>query len=201
MPAQHNLGYHIDNDLREVPDAPDDMRTAVSAWIAAYQASRDDRERLTLAGQIGTYARMLRDLDTAAEYLTQAVKLADALGDARAHVINRIRLAHVYQWHGDYPLSTSMFTAIVTQVMTEPALFDLRDFSYQHAGKNYFDQERYADAILCFAHALVLRQQKGDAELIASSEQALDVASARARALRAAAFPAGETQEVEQTED
>jgi tetratricopeptide (TPR) repeat protein len=201
MPARHNLGYHIDDDLREVPDAPDDMRAAVTAWIAVYQANRDDRERLNLAGQIGTYARMLRDLDTAAEYLAQAVKLADSLGDARAHVINRIRLAHVYQWHGDYPLSTSMFTAIVTQVMTEPALFDLRDFAYQHAGKNYYDQERYADAILCFAHALVLRQQKGDAELIASSEQALDAASARARALRAAAFPAGETQEVEQPED
>lgn len=173
-------GYHFDDDLRDVPDQPDDLRRALP-WLAeaAADPTRADRDRARLYGMLGVYARMLHEYATAHAALAQALRLAEQLADSRLQLVNRIRLAHVYQWQGAFEQSNALFAAALADCTADPALAAYLDFAHQHAGKNAFDQGRYAEAAQHFERALALRLQRGDPALIASTEHALTVTRRR----------------------
>jgi hypothetical protein len=57
-------------------------------------------------------------------------------------ISQQIRLAHVYQWKKNFNLSNMMFEEILKTCEREEGLGALIDFSWQHAGKNYFDQQK-----------------------------------------------------------
>jgi tetratricopeptide (TPR) repeat protein len=171
-----DVSYEIDPEtLREVPNDPDDMRRAV-----AHLRDELDRvdlsaiQRLRIYGQLGSFARITGDLDTAQVALERAVQLSETLGNPRAIFVNRIRLAHVYQWQQRYAESNAIFD----QLLEAPDP-NYADFLYQHAGKNAFDQGHCLKAINLFEKALELRKRQNIAVLIESSQLALDAAHNR----------------------
>jgi adenine phosphoribosyltransferase len=181
MHIPFDVSFHFDDRLREVANNPDEMRQAVEFLQDQLNSTHDTRERIRLFGLIGVYARILHDLETAQNALQMAVDLSAGIADLRHHFVNRIRLAHVYQWRGDFQTSTSMFDHLIEECETEPELLDYEDVLCQHAGKNKFDQSMYRQASSFFLWALHLRQMNDDSFLIESSQKAFEAAENRVR--------------------
>lgn len=157
-----------------MPNNPAEMRQAIADWQSQLNQLEVTRlERIRLLGLIGSYARILKEFKMAFQALTTAVEEAEAIKDERLKVVNQIRLATVYQWQQDYMTSDALFAAAIAQCHSNPALTHYLDFAYQHFGKSKFDQNQYDDAQRYFQHALELRQQKGDRELVASTKLAI----------------------------
>jgi tetratricopeptide (TPR) repeat protein len=175
-----DLTFHFDAELREVPERPDEYRRAV-AWLQerAADPALGERERVRLLGRCGVLARTVGDYPAALDALQAALAGAARLGDERLELISRVRLAHVYQWQRDFARSDALFAEALRGCETDPACAGVRDSVYQHAGKNLFDQGRYAEALALFERALALRLGSGDAELIASARLAADTARER----------------------
>jgi len=110
-------------------------------------------------------------------FLTEAVTLARTLGDRRREAANLIRLATARQYGGQHAEAEAIFREALALTETGDAA-DYEDFALQHLGKCLVETGRVAEAMLCFDRALVLRWMKADAELIASTEQALHATSA-----------------------
>jgi tetratricopeptide (TPR) repeat protein len=176
----YNVQYGFDADLRERPHDAKAMASGV-AWLARkIDAAGADRHACArLKGMYGVYSRILGSLDEALVSLEQAVSLSESVLDARLTFINQLRLAHVYQWQRRFDLSTPMFETLLTRAEQDRHLGLLLDFALQHAGKNAFDQGKYADALSHFAGALALRRLKNDYHLLQSTETA--IAAARLR--------------------
>jgi tetratricopeptide (TPR) repeat protein len=172
----HDISIHFGEDLREIPNNPEQMRHAVSFLREQLRESgMTPAERARTLGLLGSLCRMLGDYDDAGIWLTEALSLSEECGNIGAAVTNRIRLAHLAQWRGDFEESTSAFTELTVICRSTPELLSRLDFALQHAGKNLFDQGRHQEALPLFEEALALRERKGDAELIASTRYALGV--------------------------
>jgi tetratricopeptide (TPR) repeat protein len=175
-----DVSFHFDENLRDVPNCPAEMRLAVTALQAQLtDPSLDPQRRIQLLGSIGTYARMLEDLALAHQALSWAVELADRAGNRRLKTANLGRLAHVYQWQHNYRVSEDLFEAMILSCQQEPDLFLYLDFAYQHAGKCQFDQQQYPAALGYFEQALALRLIKTDRALIDSTQLAIEVTRRR----------------------
>src|SRR5690606_24362032 len=127
----------------------------------------------------GGCARMLGKLAEAERALATALALAVELEDERLQVANRLRLAHVYHWQRNFERADRLLADLIELCKREPELAVYLDFAYQHAGKCKFDQEQYTAAQRFFTRALAIRQQKGDLDLIASTQHALDTTRRR----------------------
>lgn len=171
----YDVSWSFDERGRDRPNDPGGMRAAVE-WLRARAASAEATEQARLLGLAGGYARMTGDLGLSARLLGDAVALADELGYARLGLRLRIRLAHTRQWQGAFADSDRLLEQAVRRCREEAGLADLLDFALQHHGKSLLDQGRATEAVACLEEALALRQRKGDAELVASTELALRLA-------------------------
>lgn len=171
------LAFRFDERLREVPLDPEAFAAEVdrlAGEVAALHAN--PAGRLAALGRLAPALRIAGRLDEAHLAATAAVELAERLGEARAAFVNRLRLAHVLQWQGRHDLATPLFERLVVQARAGDELAGLLDVALQHAGKDLYDQRRFAQAERCFREALEIRRRKGDAALVDSSAQALQAA-------------------------
>jgi tetratricopeptide (TPR) repeat protein len=176
----YNVHYDFDANLRETPHDRSAMERGV-AWLARQiiNVGSDLHATARLKGMHGVYSRILGQLDSAEASLKSAVEMSQSVLDARLVYINELRLAHVYQWQGRFELSTPMFEELLVRAEKDRHLGLLLDFAMQHAGKNAFDQGKYAEALSHFAGALALRRLKNDARLLHSTETAIAVTRER----------------------
>ena len=177
----YNISYTFDQNLRDVPDSPGDMARAVEYLGAKLKSGElSVRDQARLLGQMGVLCRMLLRLEEAEHYCERTVTICCQLGDARCEVVNRIRLAHVYQWQRRFDESDRLFLWALELCERDPNVADYLDFVRQHYGKSLFDQGRYVEAMEMFERALEIREKKGDAALVESSRVALQTAKAGA---------------------
>lgn len=177
-----NMEYHFDEHLHDVPDSSLEMTQGVR-FLKQQLATRhaNDPDRLSILGLLGVYARMLGDLDAAEHYLTEAVALAAESDARRAQTANRVRLAHVHQWQGDFERADELYEDIIRECESSADLDGYLDFACQHYGKSLFDQGRYAEAQALFQRALDLRAQSGNEDLVESTRLAMQAVRARLR--------------------
>ncbi|MBL8520010.1 MAG: tetratricopeptide repeat protein [Betaproteobacteria bacterium] len=182
----YNVHYDFDRDLRELPIDRAAMERGV-AWLGRQitNLGGDLHAVARLSGMHGVYSRILGHLEQAEASLRSAVDLSRSVLDTRLVFINELRLAHVHQWQGRFDLSTPMFEELLLRAEKDRHLGLLLDFAMQHAGKNAFDQGKYAEALSHFAGALALRRLKNDARLLQSTETAIAVTRSRIEALPA----------------
>jgi tetratricopeptide (TPR) repeat protein len=164
--------HHIDPvTQREVADDP----TALAASIATLTAllGTDPADELAVRARLGVELRPAGRLDEALAVLTVAVELARA--DPRRLHHARIRLAHVHQWRGDFGAADALFAELLAAAPAHGALTEA--FTWQHAGRNAYDQGRYAEAGELFAAALAIRERVGaPVDQVESSRAALAAA-------------------------
>lgn len=170
----YDVSYHFDANLRDVPNAPNEMQRALE-WL---QMRLDEcpldatRDRVELGGLLGVYTRTLNQCERAIAALHEALQLCHPLNDSRLEVKLTIRLAHALQWDGQYAEADAHFAQTITRCEADTSLANYLDFALQHAGKSKFDQGDYAVALNFFEQALALRQKRGNVELIESSQLA-----------------------------
>ena len=167
--------------LREV--YPDEA--ALSARIAELRTELtdppDEVSELMARGELVSLLRGADRLDEAREEATAALDRARAVGTPAQQHLAELRLAHVVQWQGDYGTSNLMFGHLLARATDHGAV--VAAFTYQHAGKNFYDQGDRLRAEELFAQALAIREELElpDDQIEASR---LALAAARARAVR-----------------
>ena len=175
------LAWRFDARLREVPVDAAAFAAAVDRRVDDIAQARSQPARLlAMLGEATPLLRIAGRLEEARRTASAAIALAELLEDVRTAYVNRIRLAHVMQWECRYELANPLFDQLISQARASPELADLTDTVLQHAGKNLFDQRRYAEAARCFREALTLRRAKGDEALMEASAQALRITQALA---------------------
>lgn len=176
----HNVGYHIDEDLREVPDDPAEMGRAIDFLLGERRRiSINDAELMSINGLLGVICRIVGDLESAYIFTREAISTANKIGNKQASVQNEIRLATVLQWQGKYRRADEMYQSVALECSLEGDLRRYLDFALQHFGKSLFEQRRYHEAAYMFSKALEFRLEGGNEELIASSRLALAAAESR----------------------
>jgi HTH-type transcriptional regulator, pleiotropic regulator of extracellular virulence genes len=176
----YDISYRIEDDtLRAVPNDPAAMRQAID-WLQDQAAGEaDPAEQARLLGLAGACAGTLRETRRAAAMLKQAIELADTHGTARQQVTLRIRLADIHALGGRPEEAIELLRAQLARCLADRVLESLIDFAHQHFGKALLDAGQVNDGIEHLERALTIRKEKGDAELIASTEQALRVARSK----------------------
>jgi tetratricopeptide (TPR) repeat protein len=149
------------------------LRQRLGDGISALEAVRGEPEAyLSLLGELGAVARTLEEWGLAERWLTEALTLAQTLGDRAREAANLIRLGTLYHYRGDVDRGMLLFSqALSLSDHSEAASY--RDFALQHMGKLLVEQGLYQEAYQCFMQALQLRERKGEASLISSTQEAL----------------------------
>jgi tetratricopeptide (TPR) repeat protein len=172
--TNYNLNYSFNTDLREVPENKEQMLAYVCASKNKLESTREPSERVKILGEMGSYLRILENLDQAEEFLNEAMSLIDEhdLG-IKLWVQNGIRLAHIYQWQGRYELAEQMFYDLEEMCELKKEVSEYLHFVLQHIGKFNFQVGSFDEALECFKEALALREKSGDQSLIDSSMYAI----------------------------
>lgn len=169
-----DVSYYIGEDLRDIPNDATQMRHALSWLCSQLEEEIDSDRQIRLLGLMGSYARMLRQLPTARQYISEAIEQARAIRDSRLETINRIRLAHICHWQERYAESEALFEEAIVSCQRSAELSEYLDFAYQHAGKCKYDQQQYEAALAYFEKARSLRMKKADSSLISSTQYAIN---------------------------
>lgn len=148
------------------------LKTAFQEVQAILPATAGE-ERLRLLGQAGNLARQLGAFQEARDYFQRAVDAAQAQGRPRFEVPNRIRLGIACFEAQDYVAAEGHYRAALEQISVTPEVEDYRDFVLFQVGRLLVEQGLLDEARQTFESVLILRQQKGNAELMASAREAL----------------------------
>lgn len=155
------LEKSFDENLRDIPLDPIGLRSFIGELRQALVKTNEPKKRVSFLGQIGVHLRSLGDLEEAQKYLLEALEIIreNELG-IRLEVQQKIRLAHVLQWMRDFKQSDDLFRQIVAVCRSNDEARVYLDFALQHAGKNFFDQHRFDEALILFEEAMQLRVKR-----------------------------------------
>lgn len=157
----------MDERQRMVPVDPEELRRAVDRLLRAEASVSTLRH----AG-IGLF--VLGEFTRAEQVLREALALAEsavAAADPKPVIAVRINLGDAYRYRGQLPPAGVQYREALQ--LARAASPDSVDFALQHLGKWHLDRGDPAAAESCLREALVLRQAKGDPELIRSTEATL----------------------------
>ncbi|GGJ96075.1 hypothetical protein GCM10007063_18150 [Lentibacillus kapialis] len=172
----HDMRFKFGPNLREVPLNKMDMLYGMMYIQKQLNDQNPDKqEKGRLHGLLGTFLRIVGELEESKRNLNQAISIFRELDEQQNVFINQLRLANTYQWHNDFASSNKMFEELLDKADNMPEYAEYQDFVYQHYGKNLFDQEKYHEALDYFRKAFDLRSGKRNNELTASTETAIEV--------------------------
>ncbi|MFG2999771.1 tetratricopeptide repeat protein [Streptomyces sp. NPDC048340] len=170
---QH-LITHGEN-LRMAPVDREKLTTAVHNLREELQALPEDADpsrARVLARWTGVGLLTLGDYDDARTFLRRALDVATATGDTRAVIATELNLGDAYRYAGDAEAAGAIYRSALDTARTQHP--ELADFALQHLGKYLLEQGDLIQARAHLREALHLRQAKGDAGLVESTQAALD---------------------------
>ncbi len=172
-----NIGHRIpEGQLRAVPDDLDEMHRAVDWLVERATSAKSAVERARMLGLAGGYAGIVGDVDRASRLLREAIELAQQAEDPKITLTLHIRLADAIAGSGRPQDAAELLETQILRIHEDPTLEPLRDFAHQHLGKALIEAGEIQAGIDHLEHALRIRQEKGDPDLRASTEQGLRVA-------------------------
>jgi tetratricopeptide (TPR) repeat protein len=171
-----NMQTKVNDSLREEPLDHNQMEKGVD-WILDQMKSSEDSD--FIAGQsaaVGSFYRILGDLEKSQMYLEDALKYFGDNGQKGQELITNLRLATTYHWMGKFGKAENMLAQIISFIIEKnnKKLAGYLDFAYLSLGKCLFDQKRYSESQDYFLKSLDIRLQKGNVELIEATQFALE---------------------------
>lgn len=176
----YNMKFKFGPNLREVPLSKIEMLSGmiyIKEQLNSNNSSEYEKGRLH--GMLGSFLRIVGELEDSENHLRIAIEISDSINNPEGVFANKLRLAHTYQWWNRFDVSNKMFAELLETAETNSDYSNFLDFVYQHCGKNLFDQADFHGALNYFNKALEIRLEKGDKELIASSESAIEACKFR----------------------
>lgn len=151
----------FDENLREIPSDPKGLRQVIEELAQSLLITIDPKKRVSILGEMGVHLRSLDDLEEAERSLLEALEIIKhhQLGIQR-EIQQKIRLAHVLQWKRNFKGSDALFGEIIEVCRSNSDAAIYLDFALQHAGKNFFDQHRFKEALFLFEETLALRLKR-----------------------------------------
>lgn len=176
----HDMDFLFGPNLREVPVSKIQMLYGMMYIKDQLENNQFSEEEIgKWNGLLGVYLRIVGELKESERHLNIAIQVYNDLDQPRNTFINKLRLAHTYQWWDKFNLSNQMFADMQALAETDSEYTDLLDFVYQHNGKNQFDQKEFKTALSFFEKALKIRQGSNNQEIITSSETAIEACEYR----------------------
>jgi tetratricopeptide (TPR) repeat protein len=162
--------------LREIYADPAAVAARIDELRTEIRDAPDEIAELVARADLVVLLRGSGRLDEALNEANAAVDRAEIAGTSAQQHTARVRLAHVHQWRGEFGESNLLFTELLAAAKQFGLVIEA--FTYQHAGKNDYDQGHWADARDHFAGALKIRD---DLELPDDEREASRLALAAAR--------------------
>ncbi|MFI9788845.1 tetratricopeptide repeat protein [Kitasatospora sp. NPDC051984] len=161
-----------DDQLRMVPIDRDELTIVVDQLRQELDATTDPSRTRFLSREIGIAQMTLGNHDEARALLRQALDMATTAGNTRSVVASGINLGDAHRYAGDTQAADALYrSALATARSRHP---ELLDFAHQHFGKHLMELGDHAGALAHLQEALRLRIAKGNAELVESTQAALD---------------------------
>ena len=184
IPSQNkfNLNFGYSTDLLEVPEDPQsvsDYCDKCVQWINAEMEKNENdwdiKTLVTVLGQVAAYMKMIRDLDSALEFIKTALSLIEQYDfGIKQFVAQSLRWADILRYRGELAESEEIFISILEMCDQESEVKVYKDVALQHLGKLYFDLGEYAEAMNYFEKALAIRKIKKEQSLIDSTVLAIE---------------------------
>lgn len=150
--------FVLTENLRFIPKDPRALKKYIDELKYQAKNTQDISERVSLQGEIGVCLRSLDLFEEAQAILQNVIEIIEKNNLGLRKVIqNKIRLAHVFQETKQFQQSNSLFSEVIQTCRSTDDASPLLHFALQHAGKNEFDQGKYAVALENFEEALSLR--------------------------------------------
>ncbi|SFC54551.1 Tetratricopeptide repeat-containing protein [Streptomyces aidingensis] len=163
----------FDERLRMVPaDGPAYRLAAARTGRALEEERRRGAVTVRSLRRAGTCRLVLRELTAARELFSEAAVLAARLGDVRGEAAALIGLGDAYRYGEDHPEAEPCYRKALR--LAHESCPELVDFALQHLAQFRMDTGDPDTAEKLLIEALELRQAKGDPELIAATERALE---------------------------
>jgi tetratricopeptide (TPR) repeat protein len=180
--AADPLAWRVGAGLREQPLDRAAFEKAVDRLVDEIAHARSQPARLLAMLQEATpLLRIAGRLDEARKTASAAIALGELLEDPVAAFGSQLALATVMQGDGRFDISTPLYDQLIAQARSSPALADsLHDVLF-HAGRNLFDQRRFAEAARCFRESQALRRDSRMNDLLEMSAEALRQTEASTR--------------------
>ena len=170
-----DMSFSFADDLREVPTNATAMQQGVKELYRMLKTDASSEKSYDIRSTLGVYERIQNNLTVSKEHLEICLDYYSKVEDEIKILINKIRLAHTHQWAKDFSLANELLHQALQLSQSHPRFIRHQDFVLQHFGKLRYDQGLYREAEDFFNKALLLRQKKGIAELIVSTEFSLSV--------------------------
>jgi tetratricopeptide (TPR) repeat protein len=168
------LAWRLDERLREVPLDADAFARAVDAMVDEISTARSQPARLlAMLTEAAPLLRITGRLEEARKTASAAIALAELVEDPRAVLVNQQALAQSRQRDGRFEISTPLFDQLISQARSIPLYADRLHAVLFDAGRNLFDQKRYAEAARFFRESQALRRVEGLEALLEASAEAL----------------------------
>jgi tetratricopeptide (TPR) repeat protein len=158
-----------DERLRWVAADPGTVEEAAAR--AERQLREEGADRLRLLGYLGNAYRLLGRHEEAVAAHEGARDLAASREQRRAHAVALVRLGESYRCADRLAEAEATLRAAV-----EVAPPEVAHFALQHLGKTLLDRGAAAESAAVLEEALRLRRERGDQDLVRSSERALEAA-------------------------
>lgn len=155
------LEKYFDENLRDVPKDPDGLRSYTIELEQSLKETTNPQQRVRLLGELGVHLRTLGDLERAEQVLREAMQIIQVhnLG-VKWEIQQKIRLANVLQWKRDFVSSGALFGEAIAVCRSNSDADMYLDFALQHAGKNFFDQNRLREALVLFEESMSIRSKR-----------------------------------------
>lgn len=164
--------------LRERTSSPSKLREVIHSAESLLARGVSKEDKYFLYGAIGNLLRIIGDSKEAINYLSLNLKYSIARGDKTREIISLIRLGEALKYNSNHEIALDKFDKVIT-LCQESETQSYLDFALQHKGKCLLEVKRVEEAMICFQEAYTIRKQKGNADLLESTDLALRFAQSQ----------------------
>lgn len=159
--------------LREKTSDPNRLQEYIDEASNLLTQPLNNEDEYFVSATIGNLYRILGEPEKAITYLTFCLNYAKASQQISREIVSLIRLGEAYKYNNNHDEALNQFNVAMERCKSTK-IEDYIDFVQQHRGKCLMELSRLDEAEECFLEAIKIRKQKGDNDLISSTQKAID---------------------------